>query len=711
MRHKFIVIFFIIKFLGIKWLIYRIWYFIKIKTGLLKLTAKPVKWDKYVLSRIVANRNYQNATDYKNYRMSLVNRFFFEPNDRNKYLAYLEKWKDSHLLDRISDIYEGRFQIFSKLILQTEIPPDWHLNNITKYRSPIHTHWSSISDFKGGDIKIVWELNRFAFVYDLVRIYWRTGDEKYAELFWELIGNWKDNNPPNKGVNWKCGQETTFRTMAWCWGYYGFFNSRHSTPDKIAMLTGMIYFSGERIEKNIGYALNQRNNHSLSEAVGLWTIGILFPELKKSNRWRERGKKLIQKLIPELFNDEGVFTQNSFNYHRLALHDLIWAFRLSEINNDGFNEDIHGRFRKAADVLYKMQDDTTGFLPNYGANDGALILPLSSCDYRDYRPVLQSSFYFFDKKRVYSEGPWDEDLLWLFGPDSLQSMIRGGTKEDLNLEDTGYYIIRSPRGFLFTRCGKHIYRPGQGDMLHVDIWYDGHNIAIDPGSYSYNAPPPWDNGFGPTSYHNTVTVDDRNQMDTYGKFLVFPWVNGKLVYRSENKTTGYKYFECTHDAYDRLDDPVRYVRAILKINDEIWLVIDKLSGNEAHKYRLQWLLKNCRHDWDDGSRRLTLFPDDKEYSIRYGSFGQILKTSLISADNNSPRGWWSPYYFYKEPALSLEMEEYANTATLYTIFGPDKLDMQISNNCIRVQSEENMYNCVVNTGKNKNRIISSFHNI
>ncbi len=113
-----------------------------------------------------------------------------------------------------------------------------------------------------------------------MRAYWRTGEERYAELFWQLIEDWRAQNPPQQGPHWKCGQETSLRVMAWCFGLYGFLDSQSTTAARVAMLAQMIALSGQRIAANLDYALSQRNNHGISEGMGLWTIGTLFPEFR-----------------------------------------------------------------------------------------------------------------------------------------------------------------------------------------------------------------------------------------------------------------------------------------------------------------------------------------------------------------------------------------------------------------------------------------------
>ncbi len=301
--------------------------------------------------------------------------------------------------------------------------------------------------------------------------------------------------------------------------------------------------------------------------------------------------------------------------------------------------------------------------------------------------MLQSSFYLVDRKRIYTEGPWDEDLLWLFGPESMNAPVIKKKKYNLQLKKTGYYTLRTKNGFLFTRCGKHIYRPGQGDMLHVDIWWNGYNIAIDPGSYSYNAPPPWDKGPGMTRYHNTLTVDDLDQMDSYGRFLSFPWVKGKVFQDQVNDEEEFRYFEGTHDGYHRLNDPVQYRRGILRCNEDYWIIIDKLWGEIPHRYRLHWLFLNLQHHWDDTDRRLILYPGGKEYQIHYGSLNENIEASLISADEQSPRGWLSPYYYYKEPALSLEIVTKASSAVFYTVLGPGVITVKKHVNLLSVSTE------------------------
>src|SRR5690606_961342 len=148
------------------------------------------------------------------------------------------------------------------------------------------------------------------------------------------------------------------------------------------------------------------------------------------------------------------------------------------------SDELMQQFAAATRLVTELQDETSGGVPCYGHNDGALPLPLTNCDYADFRPLVQAANYLASGQRVLPPGAWDEELLWLFGASALQSPERPVQRNDLVADDSGYYTLRSAEGFLFTRCGKLRHRPAHADFQHVDIWWRGLNIACDPGTFS-----------------------------------------------------------------------------------------------------------------------------------------------------------------------------------------------------------------------------------
>lgn len=597
------------------------------------------------------------------------------------------------------DLANGFVQFFSHERVEVGSPPRWHVDPFSKFEFPRNQHWSQIGDFGAGDIKLVWESNRFGFVFALVRAYWRTSDERYAELFWQSIEDWRRHNPPQAGCNWKCGQEISLRVMAWCFGLYGLTSSPATTPERVATLAQMIAVSGQRIEANIGYALSQQNNHGLSEAMGLWTIGALFPEFKSASRWAATGRRRLEHQARTLIYDDGAFSQHSMNYHRVMLHDYIWSIRLGDVLGQPFSDELRQRIGRAGEFIFQLQDAETGRVPMYGQDDGALILPLNNCGYRDYRPVVQATHYLATGERRLPTGPWDEDLFWLFNGGPFRSTVSDrdsghdctvsqSGRTDFEAPQGGYVTLRSKSGFAMTRAASFRHRPAQADMLHVDVWWRGENIAVDAGTYSYNATAPWNNGLAHTVCHNTVSVDDLDQMDRAGRFLWLPWMTGRSFQQGAVRRGDVAYWNGEHDGYRRLFDPIVHRRGLIRLGAQHWCVVDALHGQSPHSFRLHWLLCDVPYEWNADQKSIELNTTEGLYRVAMQSSAADVECTVIRASNDSVLGWRSVYYHSREPALSVSLRAHKAHIVFATVFGPDAHAPSIDGDIIHIRGRD-----------------------
>jgi len=681
------------KTFGPTWLLYRLGYALRVRSGMLRYQLPVTSWDAQPLSEMLRDPVLVEPQRYLAYRREHSPHFFFAPAHRSQYQAALQLWdkegskEGKRVVHAAEKLSYGVFTYFSRTPVVIGCPPQWHRNPYSQQVPRQERHWSDIDDFADGDIKLIWEPNRFSFVYALVRAYWRTGDERYAELFWKLVEDWRQHNPPQQGVNWKCGQEISFRVMEWCFGLYGFLDAQATTPQRAVMLAQMIAVSGQRIAANLSYALNQNNNHGISEGAGLWTIGLLFPEFASAQGWQDSGRQVLETQAEKLIDGDGAFSQHSVNYHRVMLHDYLWSLRLGEVYGHRLSVKVYNQVRKATTWLYQIQDDVSGRVPNYGANDGALVLPLTNCDYQDYRPVLQSAHYITQGTRCYPSGAWDEESLWLCGLEALNAPLVVPSRTDLQATDSGYYTLRSPQSFAFVRCGPFRYRPGEADLLHLDLWWRGQNIASDAGTYSYNAAVPWNNPFAHTAYHNTVTVDGADQMERVNKFLWLPWANGRVRCYGQSVRKTLTYWEGEHDGYARLPDPVSYRRGILRLGEGWWAVVDVLRSAVPHQYRLHWLLADYPYKWNEAGKSLSVMTLAGRYYMRMMTLAENARASLVRADHESPRGWRAPYYYYREPALSVDLRASAPSLVCWTVFGPQPSEIRQDETTLEIRTE------------------------
>ncbi len=551
-------------------------------------------------------------------------------------------------------ITKGQFRYFSAMHVDMGQPVNWHRNPFSGAEWPADTHWCDTNYFSDdlGDIKLVWEISRFSWAFDLVRAYTLTDDPKYVQAFWELFEHWLDGNQPYRGANWSSGQECALRIMAWCFALHGFLDAPASTEERVKKLLLAIAVHGERIEKFISHAIRQKTNHAITEAAGLYTIGTLFPFFKKAHQWRRLGKRILEREgLRQIYNDGG-YLQHSMNYHRLMLHTYIWSLRLAELNNDSFSDDLKDRIGKSAEFLYQMQDPQTGRVPNYGANDGALILPLNACDYLDYRPVVQSCRYLLHRERVFERGPWDEDLLWLFGPGALNAAVADRQRSSARFSAGGYYTLRAENSWAMVRCHTYCGRVGHVDPLHLDLWADGINLLRDCGTYAYFAPdePQLEYYFKSIWAHNTVIVDDASPLRLVSRFVWLPWPKAELV--QFDIGTDRIEWEGRHFAYSRSPHKVIHSRKIVvETKRNRWEIGDELLGAGRHRLELRWHLppevEVCDTDSQSVRVRLT-----SSWRLEVKCPGRI-DVELLKSSHNG--GWESLYYAHKQPISTLSV--------------------------------------------------------
>ncbi|MCX8107548.1 MAG: heparinase II/III family protein, partial [Verrucomicrobiae bacterium] len=683
----------VLRYLGPRWPLFRACYALKIRLGWFERRWPVREWRDYSIEKFLVNPTMSEVDRYLEHRRTKAPVFFFRPQDRPLYSELLKKY-DSVGRDPVREaerIEEGKFCLFSRSWVDCGCPPDWHVNPLTGQRVPADVHWSRIDHFAHGDIKCVWELSRFSFVYTLVRAYWRDGNETWAEIFWRLIEHWRESNPPNRGPQWMCGQETAIRAMAWCFGLYGFLSSPATTAKRVITLAQMLAVSAERIESNMGYALGQRNNHGVSEALGLWLIGALFPEFRRSAIWERTGRYWLERLGRELVYDDGGFCQHSANYHRMMLHEYVWALRLGDLVGHPFSNELKDRVWCAVRFLRQLQDNDSGGVPCYGANDGALVLPLENCDYRDYRPVVHAGWFQVTGRRLFKSGPWDETLIWLFGPEALEAPLDEQNQADFSAEVAGMYVLRAKESFAVVRCPrKFLHRPSHADLLHVDLWWNGVNVAVDTGTYSYNAAPPWDGALAETRFHNTVTVNEKDQMRRVGRFLWLPWTGARPGKIRNSETGNVKLWRGSHAAYSRLGRPVILSRAVAWLKGLGWVVFDRVDASDTVPCALHWLLP-ASVELDRGrTLRLKVRVGNTVVAVGAGVISGDMRWSVVRGDESSPRGWRSEYYQHREEATSLRVESTGSRVMFWTCFGFEHVQLNVRDQKLKLVNADHV---------------------
>lgn len=615
-------------------------------------------WDHWSLSHVAPE---VSAIDLLRRRRDNRVPFFF--NDARALKPALEQLLSEHarqsLQSAVEQILGGTFPYFDRLSYSCGFPPRWYENPATGERVQPSRPWTTMRfaspDY--GDLKYILESSRFLFVYPLARAYALTGDEKFPAAFWAVIEDWTKNSPPMSGPLWICGQESSLRILALSFALYAFLNSPATTPERMSLLTSMVAAHAWRAEQTLGYARSQRSNHLISEAVGLWTAAVLFPELQASTRWRETGAMLLEEATVDQITPEGLHLQYSFSYQRMVIHLLLWTLRLAQVQNLKLAVEVNERSAATLSFLRAVVDPVSGRAPNFGANDGTLIFPLSSCDFGDYRPLLQLGTAILEEPGL-PRGAWDEAAVWFSAKPQRLDPHRSATNPP---ETTGFYRLGNSQSWALVHASRYHRRPFQADQLHVDIWHHGVNLACDPGTYLYNGAPPWDNGLARTCVHNTLTIDGEDQMRRAGRFLWVDWSLATKQAGNSSPEAPQRDFEGEHNGYERIG--AVHHRVVKFLADGCWLVMDDVRGTGEHEICLHWLLPDLPiNSVADNPFEVSFDLEQTPilWSISgsvpgYGGMirgGKSLTNTLKQCDTRT-LGWISPTYGELKPAVSL----------------------------------------------------------
>ncbi|MBL1196642.1 MAG: hypothetical protein HND51_20020, partial [Chloroflexi bacterium] len=374
------------------------------------------------------------------------------------------------LFREADEITKGKALIFG----HESVPLDF------KASSPLQ-HWTSYKDSGDQeDIKFTWEPARFGWALVLARAYYLRQDEKYAQAFWKYTEEFLQSNPPNLGPHWMSAQEVGLRLICLVFAYQIFVQSPESTPQRQAMLASAIAAHAERIPPTLVYARAQSNNHLISEAAALYTAGLALPTHPKAAGWREKGWRWLSDGLHKQIAPDGSYMQHSTNYHRLVLQLALWCQILGKKKKQYFPIRAQFKLAQASHWLLRLMDFDNGQTPNLGPNDGAYILPLSTCTFEDYRPTVQAANLAFNEEQYFEAGPWGEMALWFGLPPAEKASPLNAQRPAGIITDTPH-VLRNPnhKSWAYLRAARFTDRPGHADQLQLDLWWRGLNVAQD----------------------------------------------------------------------------------------------------------------------------------------------------------------------------------------------------------------------------------------
>lgn len=468
-----------------------------------------------------------------------------------------------------------KFDILSKPIDLFE-KIDWYKDISSNKLWPKENYRRIKISYKdNSDIKYIWEIGRLQFLLQLGILYKKTKQEKYAERFKEIIIDFYNENSIKIGPNWKCTMDVAIRAVNLIYSYNYFKDSKSLDKKFWQNYFNELYKTGQFIFNNLEWA-PVRGNHYLSDIVGLFYLGIVFKETNKGKKWLSFSQKELEKEIQLQITEDGVDFEGSTAYHRLVTELFLYTYIFGKDNNIKFSKAYIEKLKKSLYLIYgyTMNSGTT---PQIGDNDNAQLLKLNNKrNKNDYRYLLQLSDIYFNTK--YNTTNLENETIFFTNKKSIKKYR---LKEICKSFSCGFNIFRNKYLFLLIKCGTKNQMPSGGhthnDQLSFVLEYKNKFIITDPGTNNYTGNPNTRNQFRSTLNHNTITLDNQEQ-------IIIP----KNLFRLENRNLiKTNFFKCNKNkltfegALQKYPERINYKREIkVDLSKKEMIILDQINSNQ-----------------------------------------------------------------------------------------------------------------------------------
>jgi hypothetical protein len=530
--------------------------------------------------------------------------FFVDAGDERLWERYRSHF-GSKLLTVIEDaeaIRRHEFDLLGSGRTRWGDPLDWHIDPVSGYRWPKkfftelkHT-WTG---HDGKDVKLPWELSRMQHLPTLGKAYRLTKDERYAEEVTAQISHWLEDNPCPYGINWVCAMDVGIRAMNIIWAYLLIQHAPSVADDFRARLAISLFQHGQFILFNLEYGVRENgliinDNHYLTNVVALLHLGLLCPELKTAETWKNVGLAALVEEMDHQVHPDGSDFESSLLYHRLALELFVAGALLCRVNGITLSKEFWARLERMFEfVLFVTRPD--GKTPQVGDGDDGRLYILGDYAYwdrADLRYLLSVGAVLFQRSdmKAYSGG-FSEEAFWLLGPSALD-VFAGLHDEQVELgsrafQDAGLFAMRAGDGYLLA-CAGTVGTGGYGnhkhnDLLSFELYVGDRAFIVDPGTYLYTRDPSWRNLFRSTPYHNTVMVDHQEQNRFQLGNLFRMAADAAVIVHDWGTTSERDWLDVEHTGYGRLTPPVRHRRRFhVQKSQALWEIADVLEGAGDH---------------------------------------------------------------------------------------------------------------------------------
>lgn len=484
-------------------------------------------------------------------------------------------------------------------------------------------------------------VSRTNFWEKLADAYWKTHDEKYAAGWVDQLLDFAAKNPVPPGkkdmfhsplgatpILWRSLDIAVRMRDSWPYAYSHFLNSPSFTPEAQWTFLKLVYEHGVRLRAGLEDQ-DRTGNWVTAESSGLYTVGVLFPELREAANWRQFAIDRFAKEFDRMVPPDGFEAELSPGYDRSTIGEFRTPIELADINHlqvpDNFRSKLLSMHRALVLVMAQNGDDVP-------TNDSFGV-----------------SHAVSEARRGLKLGD-DPLLLW-----AASSGKEGTAPPDSTmLPYAGFYAMRGgwkpDDFFLFFRGGPTGIGHQHEDMLEVVLRAWNRTLLFDPGTYTYDQSEERRYVVG-TSSHNTIIVDGNGQHRGLSKpfppELKNPWVTTPLFdYVSAMYDAGYQQNVYSQEEFyplkwvGSIDKSVSHTRRVLFLRPYYALVLDTLDGTGHHVFDAHFHIDAPAAEVDPLSQAAFSKSTDNVHLALYPLEREHLAVDVVQGQKSPMLGWY-----------------------------------------------------------------------
>jgi hypothetical protein len=474
------------------------------------------------------------------------------------------------------------------------------------------------TDLSLRDEEYVWALNRMFHWPLLGQASLLTGDRHYAQRIVDEWTDWIKRCPPPDYAEphrheslhgphpWRLLEIGIRSYDSWprAWDFLAALDML--TPELADAITHSARQHGQILATHSPQLWPKANhNHFLMEMLGLFTLGIRFPQFAEAAGWRELAFHQLERCMENQMTAEGAQIEACPHYHSHCVGLFSQAVLLAQETGKTIPENFLEKFHLG--VAYSLQSTRpTGVAVPWGDSDPDLLC-VGAC-LAAWRVAEDAG-----PSRVLSKLLGREEFFRLCGahiwgiPDFerfKQRVIDSGEKAPPRwmwfraVDQVAARSAWEPDALgLFLACRSPVFN----EHAHIDpgsfeLTALGKTLLVDPGRYTYRN----DDGryeFKRAASHNMLLVDDRDPFEYLHAWIYGSQKIGHIIDVREPET-GILRIVCEHENYL----PALHRRTVFIIGSEAVVLLDRVTGlRPEQKLQLYFHFDSTTVQWNEAA--------------------------------------------------------------------------------------------------------------